>query len=194
MLLEAAESTRWVEPCVSPTEWPPPSLPPSLPPHAGRLLVTINEPSGPFTASGAVILQTESPRNITVVTAHTYEISCSSNIGVTPVWRHNGSSVMSSPPISGTPGVYVRGPANQERVLVLQNITQSVVGTFVCLEGNSQDADSATFIVTTGKGVQLAKMLTALLLLLQQVKVYSYHMIGRVSNGVRLLWLGSCDH
>ena len=101
-----------------------------------------------------MILQTESPRNITVVTAHTYKISCSSNIGVTPVWRRNGSLVTSSQPISGTPGVYVRGPANQERVLVLQNITQSVVGTYVCLEGNSQDADSATFIVTTGKGVQ----------------------------------------
>ena len=78
---------------------------------------------------------------------------CSSNMGVTPVWRHNGSLVANSQPISGTPGVYVREPTNHERVLVLQNITQSVVGTYVCLEGTSQDADSATFIMTTGKGV-----------------------------------------
>ena len=126
-----------------------------LPPHAG-LTVTINEPSGPFTASGAVILQTESPRNITVVTAHTYEISCRSNMGVTPVWRRNGSLVANSQPMDGTPGVYVRESANHERVLVLQNVTQSVVGTYICLEGTSQDADSATFIVTTGKGVQLS--------------------------------------
>ena len=127
--------------------------PPS--PHAG-LSVTINEPGGPFTASGAVNLQTESPRNITVVAAHTYEISCSSNMGVTPVWRRNSSSVTNSQPMGGTPGVYVRQPANHERVLVLQNVTQSLVGTYVCLEGTSQDADSATFIVTTGKGVQLS--------------------------------------
>ena len=126
-----------------------------LPPHAG-LSVTINEPDGPFTASGAVILQTESPRNITVVTAHTYEISCRSNMGVTPVWRRNGSLVTNSQPISGTPGVYVKEPTNHDRVLVLQNVTQSVVGTYICLEGTSQDADSATFIVTTGKGVQLS--------------------------------------
>ena len=92
-------------------------------PHAG-LKVTINEPDGPFTASGAVTLQTESPRNITVVTAHTYEISCSSSMGVTPVWRHNGSLVANSQPISGTPGVYVREPTNHNRVLALQNVTQ----------------------------------------------------------------------
>ena len=119
-------------------------------------MVTINEPGGPFTASGVVSLQTASPRNITVVTAHTYEISCSSNMGVTPVWRRNGSLVTNSQPISGTPGVHVREPTNHERVLVLQNVTQSVVGMYVCLEGTGQDADSATFIVTTGKGVQLS--------------------------------------
>ena len=127
----------------------------SLPPHAGRLSAAINEPGGPFADSGAVILQTESPRNITIVTAHTYEISCSSSMGVTPVWRRNDSIVTNSPPTSGTPGVYVREPANHERVLVLQNVTQSVVGTFVCLEGSGQDADIVTFAVTTGKGVQL---------------------------------------
>ena len=142
--------------------------------HAGSLSVTINEPGGPFTASGAVILQTESPRNITVVTAHTYEISCSSNMGVTPVWRHNGSLVANSQPIGGTPGVYVREPANHERVLVLQNVTQSVVGTYVCLEGASQDADSATFSVTTGKGIHLSHDWPCF--------------------KPRLLWLGSCDH
>ena len=142
--------------------------------HAGSLSVTINEPGGPFTASGAVILQTESPRNITVVTAHTYEISCSSNMGVTPVWRRNGSLVANSQPIGGTPGVYVREPTNHERVLVLQNITQSVVGTYVCLEGTSQDADSATFIVTTGTPIICD--------------------FGHVSSQVKLLWLGSCDH
>ena len=90
-------------------------------------------------------------------------------MGVTPVWRRNDSIVTNSPPTSGTPGVYVREPANHERVLVLQNVTQSVVGTFVCLEGSGQDADIATFVVTTGKGVQLR----------------IYHHV----NILRLLWL-----
>ena len=122
-------------------------------PHAGRLSATINEPGGPSTASSPVLLQTESPRNITVVTAHTYEISCSSNMGVTPVWRHNDSLVTNSPPTSGTSGIFVREPANRERVLVLQNVTQNVVGTYVCLEGDSSGADSATFVITTGKAI-----------------------------------------
>ena len=122
-------------------------------PHAGRLSVTINEPGGPSTASSPVLLQTESPRNITVVTARTYEISCSSNMGVTPVWRHNDSLVTNSPLTSGTSGIFVREPANRERVLVLQNVTQSVVGTYVCLEGDSSGADSATFVITTGKAI-----------------------------------------
>ena len=143
--------------CVVPP--PPPSLPLSLPPslsspnNAGRLSATINEPSGPFAESGVVTLQTESPRNITVVTARTYEISCSSNMGVTPVWRHNDSIVTNSPPTSGTPGIYVREPTSHERVLVLLNVTQSVVGTYVCLEGSGQAADSATFVITTGKTI-----------------------------------------
>ena len=88
-------------------------------------------------------------------------------MGVTPVWRHNDSLVTNSPPTSGTSGIYVREPANQERVLVLQIVTQSVVGTYVCLEGTSPAADSATFVITTGKAI----------------------VIGCVSIGVKLLWL-----
>ena len=74
-------------------------------------------------------------------------------MGVTPVWRHNDSIVTNSPPTSGTPGIYVREAANHERVLVLQNVTQSVVGTYVCLEGSGPAADSATFVITTGKTI-----------------------------------------
>ena len=74
-------------------------------------------------------------------------------MGVTPVWRHNDSLVTNSPPTSGTSGIFVREPANRERVLVLQNVTQNVVGTYVCLEGDSSGADSATFVITTGKAI-----------------------------------------
>lgn len=117
---------------------------------SGELSVSIKEPSGPFAGSGFVRLQTDFSRNITLVGTHTYQIECTSSIGIRPIWTRDGNQVPNSQPSMGTPGVYVTESTDRISTLVLQNLAQSLVGTYVCREGTEQDAESATFVITIG--------------------------------------------
>ena len=112
--------------------------------------MSIKEPSGPFAGSGPVRLQTDFSRNITLVDTHTYQIECSSSIGIRPIWTRDGNQVTNSQPSMGTPGVYVTESSDRISTLVLQNLAQSLVGTYICREGTEQDADSATLVITIG--------------------------------------------
>ena len=112
--------------------------------------MSIKEPSGPFAGSGPVRLQTDFSRNITLVDTHTYQIECNSGIGIRPIWIRDGNQVQNSQLSMGTPGVYVTESSDRISTLVLQNLAQSLVGTYVCQEGTEQDADSATLVITIG--------------------------------------------
>ena len=115
----------------------------------GELSVSIREPSGPF-GSDFVRLQIDNSRNITLVNTHTYEIECSSDVGISPIWVHDGVQVSSSQPSVGTSRAYVTEITDRRNKLVLQSLALSLVGAYVCMEGVELDVDRATLLIAIG--------------------------------------------